>query len=301
MSYDLARACESGALESVELLLATAPNPAEIARKMNNLALRLACEQGNLAVLERLLARDVGLTTDDARADNNFALRWACTYGHLGVVERLFARNPATPAFQGLTAADARAENNAALRYACANGHLGVVTRLFEAGLTADDARAADNQALREACARGRLEVVERLFEAGLTAADARQGRALSAACHNGHPDIVARLFSRGADGSAFQGLEPADAAEVVRRTCWPPGDDRRQRCRDLLIANGAGLDTLGAGRRAEWVASAPMDIGPDMFAALARWAAAGAEPEAASAAAAIKSETRAEKKARHG
>ena len=56
-----------------------------------------------------------------------WALRLACEQGDLAVVERVLARDPATPLFEGLTAEEVRGICNTPLYSACVNGHLDIL------------------------------------------------------------------------------------------------------------------------------------------------------------------------------
>jgi hypothetical protein len=91
---------------------------ASIRRPDNNYAVRLAAENGQLAIVDRLL-QDKRV---DPSADNNYAVRLAAENGHLAVVDRLLQDKRVDPS----------ANANWAVRFAAEFGHLAVVDRLLK-------------------------------------------------------------------------------------------------------------------------------------------------------------------------
>jgi len=142
----------------------------EDARDNKNHALRWACHEGHLHVVQWLV-KTFALTANDARACHNSALRWACRGGHLNVAKWLVETF-------ALTAKDMRACNNAALRLACSQARLNVVQWLMETfalTLTPKDARADYHEVLCLACRGGYLPVLKWLVETfALTSKDVR-------------------------------------------------------------------------------------------------------------------------------
>jgi hypothetical protein len=110
---------------------------------------RLAAENGHLAVVERLL-QDKRV---DPSADDNYAVRWAAQNGHLAVVERLLQDKRVDPS----------ADDNYAVRLAAENGHLAVVERLLQDERVDPSTTTPDNYAVR--WENGHLAVVDRLLE----------------------------------------------------------------------------------------------------------------------------------------
>jgi hypothetical protein len=109
----------------------------------NNLAIRCASENGNLAVVNRLLQDE----RVDPSANNNWAIRWASQNGHLAVVDRLLQD----------TRVDPSACNNCAIRWASEYGNLAVVDRLLQDPRV--DPSADNNWAIRWASQNGHLAV----------------------------------------------------------------------------------------------------------------------------------------------
>ena len=122
--YRFWRACQVGDLAGVREEAEGLTR--EVARAMDNKALRVACGNGHLEVAQWLAAR-FALTAEDAREYNNGSLGSACANGHLAVAQWLVSHF-------ALTAEDARADDNYALRWAREGGHEEVVHWLAEAG-----------------------------------------------------------------------------------------------------------------------------------------------------------------------
>ena len=172
-------------------------------------ALRKACANGLVEVLDRLLA--AGLDVEDLRADDNYAVRYACENGHVAVLDRLLAA--------GLSVEDLRTDDNYAARYACRNGHVEVLGRLLAAGLSVEDLRDGDNKAVRLACTYGHVAVLDRLLAEGLGVEDlrAREGEAIRHACEGGHVAVLDRLSTAGVE---LQDINRAGASQAVVWTC---------------------------------------------------------------------------------
>ena len=142
----LRRASANGNLAVVEVLLA---HGADVHADDDG-ALQVASGRGHLAVVEVLLAHGANV-----HADDDWALRMASANRHLAVVEVLLAHG-----------ADVHADGDWALRAASRDGHLAVVEILLAHGA---NVHALNDAALREASERGHLAVVQALRAAGAT------------------------------------------------------------------------------------------------------------------------------------
>jgi len=160
--------------EMVELLLPFIDPSAE-----NNYAIRVASENGHLAVVNRLLADE----RVDPSADNNFAIRWASENGHLAVVNRLLQDERVDPS----------ALDNNAIQWASHNGHLAVVERLLADERV--DPSADNNYAIGWASYNGHLAVVERLLADERVDPSANDNKAIKWASFYGHVAVVNRLL----------------------------------------------------------------------------------------------------------
>jgi ankyrin repeat protein len=107
-----------------------------------NYAVRMACENGHIDVVEYLWKLG-WLNADYLRAKENYAVRLACENGHLDIVKFLF--NDYITVVNGekrrkldhrkLDAKDLCSRNNSAVIMACENGHQGIVEYLWQLGL----------------------------------------------------------------------------------------------------------------------------------------------------------------------
>jgi DNA-binding FrmR family transcriptional regulator len=111
--------------------------------------IRLAAQNGHLAVVERLLQDEC---VDPSDCDD-LAVLCAAENGHLAVVVRLLLDERVDPS----------ARDNDAVRAAAENGHVAVVDRLLEDDRV--DPSADDNCAVRLAAENGHFAVVDRLLE----------------------------------------------------------------------------------------------------------------------------------------
>ncbi|KAJ3103869.1 hypothetical protein HDU97_009788 [Phlyctochytrium planicorne] len=137
-----------GAVPMVKFFLDIGVNPGA----EDNLALRLAAENGNDSTVAQLL--QCGTKVNPA-ADHDHALRLASENGHSEVVRLLLADGRCTPS----------ASNNASLIEASCNGHCAIVKMLLETGVV--DVAADSNAAIRGAASHGHGQVVEVLLKYG--------------------------------------------------------------------------------------------------------------------------------------
>jgi len=138
-------ACNRGDIKMVNRLIERGINPAV---DRNRAIVTAACA-GRLAVVERLLQDE----RVDPSANDNCAIAWASNNGRLAVVERLLQDKRVDPS----------TDDNCAIRWASYNGHLAVVERLLQDERV--DPSAGDNYAVRWAAQNGRLAIVDRLLE----------------------------------------------------------------------------------------------------------------------------------------
>lgn len=95
---------------------------------------RLVCQYGDVAALEKLIAKGL-----DIQTDNNYALRWMSHHGALKMVAFLLEHG-----------ADIHAEEGAPLRWAASNGQTAIVAFLFEKGADVRDLESVDLQLTAE-------------------------------------------------------------------------------------------------------------------------------------------------------
>ena len=170
----------------------------EDARSHDNLALRMAAENGHVAVVDRLAEPPFSLGPDDARSWDNCALVVAAHNGHIAVLDRL-----AIPPYS-LGTEDARTGGNSALRRAAETGNVALLDRLAAPpySLGPEDARTSDLTgafpALRWAAFFGHVAVLDRLaappYSLGQDAARSSDNQALRWAAQNGHAAVLDRL-----------------------------------------------------------------------------------------------------------
>ncbi len=176
-------ACKKGDLEQVEYAISSLAT--EVIVSNENIACRMAIENGHVAVVNRLL--EIKAIEDNAAAADNYALRLAAKNGHLAVVNRLLVIKAVED--------NATASNNHALRSAALNGHLVVVNRLLEIETVRNHATALNNEAIRWAALNGHLDVVNRLLEVNAVRDHASGHDLLFNAAQKGHLAVVNRLL----------------------------------------------------------------------------------------------------------
>ena len=178
----LRRACWNGHLAVVEVLVANGANVNAIFERKTPLS--IASTNGHLAVVEFLLENGA-----DVRGETDAALVSASWNGHLAVVEFLLEHG-----------AYLEADNGAALGYASRNGHLDVVEYLLDRGANIEGWNGAP---LRWATNFNQLAVVRVLIARGadVNAQSSGGATALWYAIHNGNAEIEQALRDAGATG----------------------------------------------------------------------------------------------------
>jgi ankyrin repeat protein len=163
----------------------------------SNLALRVASNNGHLAVVECLISHGADIHAQDDRS-----VQAASYYGHLAVVECLIKHGAdtelcsdseairATPNLG--VAADIHVDDDYALRWASMNGHLSVVECLIYhrasdgwRHLGDADIHASNDSALRLASIYGHLAVTECLIKNGAVSATPNLGVAANVHAQN--------------------------------------------------------------------------------------------------------------------
>lgn len=164
-------------IEMVELLLPFVDPSAE-----GNKAIWLAVENGNVAVVDRLL-EDPRV---DPSAEGNNTICLAADYGNLAMVDRLLADPRVDPS----------AECNEAICVAAEEGHMAIVDRLL-ADPRFDPSRKY-NRAIVRASYYGHTAVVKRLLEDPHIDPEISDNQAIRNASCNGHYAIVKLLAAYG-------------------------------------------------------------------------------------------------------
>jgi uncharacterized protein len=206
-------------------------------------SLRRAAAQGNLALVDELIAR--GIPVDAAEGDGTTALQLAVLGGHLPVVDRLLfagadVRAKVVP--QGLTAlhvavrrdradiakaliaagADVEAKTaigSRPLHVASRNGAIATLDVLIERGAAVDAPDQAGLTALHMAVVSHRAGAVKRLLahRANIEARDATGASALLFAVMEGDQHIALQLLERGANVNVHNdaGMTPLHGAAL--------------------------------------------------------------------------------------
>ena len=196
----------------------------------NNVAMRLAAENGHLQLVQYLcsLPTEHGV---DPSANNTLAVRCAAANGHLQVVQYMCS----LPMHRGV---DPGAHNNAAIRLAAENGHFQVVQYLCSLPTARGvDPSADDNSALLKAAENGHLQVVQYLCSLPTARGvhpTAPSSGAMQMAASYGHLQVVQYLCSlptdRGVNPGAWQSRAIRVAAQyghlhVAQYLCSLPTD----------------------------------------------------------------------------
>eukprot|EP01083_Nonionella_stella_P006524 18968_1 len=151
--------------------------PGSVLRRDDHKILRIACELGNLDVMQTIAEESAGLDDYDFNIHvlNRICLQEAAHFGHTDLVVWLLGRG-----------CDPNACEGAPLRHAAMRGHLETVRALHKAGALLDH---KDYFALRWAAAEDHLDVVKFLVEKG-----APPGVGIHHAKIEGHREIVEYL-----------------------------------------------------------------------------------------------------------
>ncbi|CAE7361554.1 Ankrd17 [Symbiodinium microadriaticum] len=188
----LMRACDSGAVEAVRLLLEAAADTELADRTSGWTALIMASQRGRIEVVRLLL--DAGAEKDAADRSSLTALMKASANGHVEVVRLLLAAG----------ANKDLAENRArtALMVASECGSVDVVRLLLQAGAAKELAGVGGYTALLTAAEKGHVEIVRLLLDAGADK-DCKLPRLgstpLMLASRDNHVEVVRLLLEAGA------------------------------------------------------------------------------------------------------
>ncbi|YCM43088.1 ankyrin repeat domain-containing protein [Verrucomicrobiaceae bacterium 227] len=203
--------------------------------------LSIACEQGNLELVEILLENKAD--PNAAQAGNETPLMTAARTGKVEIVKRLVAA--------GARINEKEHQEQTALMWAAAEGHVGVVKFLLEKGAEFQKSLDSGFTPLLFAVRQGHLEVAKLLIEKGadVTEASAPKGRGrkrissgtapLVLAVENGHFDVAAMLLELGADpNDQRSGYAPLHVLSWVRKSVKGDGDN------GLPVPRGSGKMT---------------------------------------------------------
>jgi ankyrin repeat protein len=213
-------------LETAKLLVSA---NAKATNRYGVTPLSLACQNGNTAMVEFLLAQ--GADPNTTLRGGETVLMTAARTGKAGSVKALLSRGAIVEAKEK--------RGQTALMWAAADGHAAVVELLLKAGA---DFRAALPDSgftpLLFAARDGRAEVVRVLLKAGADVNEAMQPRkptgkspskgtsALILAVENGHFDLALTLLEAGADpNDQRSGFTPLHVMTWVRKP--PRGEDQ--------------------------------------------------------------------------
>jgi ankyrin repeat protein len=162
----------------------------------NDYALRIASQNGHIAIIRQLLIHGANV-----HVDTDHPLRSAVQQGHLAVTRLLLAHG-----------ADIHADNDFCLRTSASDGHANIVEVLVRGGASV---RAQEDEALILACVHGRVEVVRMLLGAGCDARS-RNGMAMRGALKGQHWSVVRVLVE---EASVPMNTEVVDA--LVAGEAW--------------------------------------------------------------------------------
>ena len=228
---DLLKAVEAGSVKTVTALLELGADANAVRRSSKYTPLYVACDKGNSAIAEALIAH--GALVNQRSAGGATALQIAAYRGHLRVATLLLDSGADLKAY-GLL-------NRQAIHSAAQNGSLNVVRLLVEKGA---DIMVEDGDMgvtpLYLAAGNGHTKVVEYLHELGadLNVRSWDGGLAVQAAALNGHLETVKKLIALGADihSPGFMNRLPVHSAaqagqvEIVK----------------LFLENGVNVNALG-------------------------------------------------------
>lgn len=190
--------CRTGNADMVQHLFHQHPHLLDHASAFDEFALHLACENGHLNVVKRLMQARPSI---NVLACDAYAFKAACARGHLEVAQHLHACVVA-----GVTGASGipkvpNIPNHVyvnAFQEACGNGHLSVALYLLDLFVEHDIHVCVLNEdAFQAACKNGHLAVVQMLLKMNpkLDVA-AHHGLALRLACQNRHRATVTWLLN---------------------------------------------------------------------------------------------------------
>jgi ankyrin repeat protein len=235
-------AAQNGDVAVLDLLLAHDPGLLQEPGYHDRPALSAAASAGQLEAVRLLLTR--GADARRCEPSGTHALDWAAQEGHQQVVEMLLAHDPLLvdlPGYGGRTA----------LIAAAANGHAPLVQLLLACGADARVRRASGSHALDGAAENGHAAVVRLLLvhEAALLELPGHGQRTpLAAAAAGGHVELVRELLTRGADPRQRR----ADGGNAL----YAPARCGHARVLELLLAHDSALLDLpviaGSGDPAE-------------------------------------------------
>lgn len=231
-------AASQGQLAVVQLLLAHDPQLLDLPGGGENTALMVAAGWGHAEVVRVLLER--GADARKRLADGRHALDWAAHRGHPAAVEQLLTHDPLLLRLPGY-------DERTALIAASMYGHAEVVRVLLARGAHPRKRLASGFRALDLAAHQGHQAVVERLLAHDPQLLDlpgAGERTALVAAAASGHAKLVRALLERGADPRKWATGGPA--------LLWAAHGGHQATVEQLIEHDPQLLDLPGHG---EWTA----------------------------------------------
>jgi len=209
--------------------LITAGTPVNDANRYGVRPLAIACEKGNLELVEILLENKAD--PNAAQVGNETPLMTAARTGKVEIVKRLVAA--------GARINEKEHHEQTALMWAAAEGHTEVVRFLLEKGAEFQKPLSSGFTPLLFAVRQGHIEVAKLFIEKGADVTEAsvpkRGGRKqidsgtapLVLAVENGHFDLAAMLLEEGADpNDQRSGHSPLHVLSWVRKSVKGDGDD---------------------------------------------------------------------------
>ncbi len=186
-------ACENGYLNIVERLLAVPGINVNKAMTDGTTPLYVSCDKGYLNIIERLLAVP-RIDVNKSNKNNATPLFVACVRNQLNIVKRLLA-------VPGIDVNKAITDNTTSpLFIACENGYLNIVERLLAVpGINVNKSNKNDATPLFIACQNGNMNIVERLLavpEIDVNKARKDGATPVFIACQKSHLNIVERLLA---------------------------------------------------------------------------------------------------------
>ncbi|MEJ6580706.1 MAG: ankyrin repeat domain-containing protein [Akkermansiaceae bacterium] len=229
---------EENSLKLLEEILGNLNTSVDRPNRYGVRPLAIACEKGNLELVEILLENKAD--PNAAQAGNETPLMTAARTGKVEIVKRLVAA--------GARINEKEHHQQTALMWAAAEGHVEVVRFLLEKGAEFQKPLDSGFTPLLFAVRQGHLEVAKLLIEKGADVTEASvpkgggpkwisSGTApLIHAVENGHFDVAAMLLEKGADpNDQRSGYSPLHVLSWVRKSVKGDGDD------GLPIPRGSG------------------------------------------------------------